>query len=526
MNTTGAPDILQILKTFYRHRGIIIAAFFVVTLLAGYLAMMLPNIYRSSSLIVVTPQRVPATFVTSTVTMELRERIQSIIQEILSRTQLVKVAQEFDLYSNSTASSDDRVDKLRKSIKIDVRVPQARGADGAVFELSFESENAQTAQQVTNRLAALFIEQNLQVREQQAVGTKAFISAEAERLRKELEQQEGVVNRYKAAHLYELPDQLDANLRNLEQLRRELEASNLRLTSLQERRGNLQKQSVETDSLRVDLLNPPVGGLGGTEGLINRNVQLDPVLQLELKQKELASMQQRYSEKHPDVVRLVREIELLQSEVKHIGSSTPENASKVTALTPVRQVLQVQIADLDSEISTLRSYQERVRGQIRQLESRVDTAPIRAIELTKITRGYEITLKKYQDLLAKNLESELSQNMEKNFKGEQFQILDAANLPLYPVRPNRRMILFVGILAGLGIGFVLAFLRDNFGTAFRTADDISAYVSVPLLVTVPALLTRGSVLEQRRSQGLLVLTSIGVLIVGVLLLRTFGPRYF
>ena len=141
-----------------------------------------------------------------------------------------------------------------------------------VFELSFESENPEKAKQVTSRLGSLFIDQNLQVREQQAEGTKSFINTEAERLRKELEEQETVVNQYKAVNRYELPDQLDTNLRSLDQLRRELEANNLRLAALQERKGILQKQTVESDILGMDLLG---GGslLGGSEIGTTENVQ-------------------------------------------------------------------------------------------------------------------------------------------------------------------------------------------------------------------------------------------------------------
>ena len=163
--------------------------------------------------------------------------MQAIIQEILSRTQLEKIVQEFDLYpSDKSSMLEDRIERLRKTIKVEFR-------RNNVFQLSFESDNPETAKQVTGRLASLFIEQNLQVREQQAMGTKAFMSAEADRLRKELEEQEAVVNQYKAANRYELPDQQDSNLRTLEQLRREMEAGNQRLTALQERKGILQKQT-------------------------------------------------------------------------------------------------------------------------------------------------------------------------------------------------------------------------------------------------------------------------------------------
>ncbi len=163
--------------------------------------------------------------------------MQAIIQEILSRTQLEKIVQEFDLYpSDKSSMLEGRIERLRKTIKVEFR-------RNNVFQLSFESDNPEKAKQVTGRLASLFIEQNLQVREQQAMGTKAFMSAEVDRLRKELEEQEAVVNQYKAANRYELPDQQDSNLRSLEQLRREMEAGNQRLTALQERKGILQKQT-------------------------------------------------------------------------------------------------------------------------------------------------------------------------------------------------------------------------------------------------------------------------------------------
>jgi protein tyrosine kinase modulator len=519
MNAAADFNVSQILSNLYRKKGLIIAVFVVVSLLAAYLATILPDIYRSSTLIVVTPQRLPASFVTSTVTMDLEERMQSIVQEILSGTQLDKIIQEFNLYPFDTQGSNlrDRVEKLRKSIKVDFRRNNTRDSM-TVFQLSFESGNPEKARQVTQRLATLFIDQNLQVREQQAIGTKAFMNSEVERLRKELEQQETVVNQYKAGHLYELPDQLDTNLRTLEQLRRELEANNLRLSTLQERKGTLQKQSVESDILKVDALSGSVmvQGDGVTQSV-----------QLEVKKKELDSLLQRYSTRHPDVIRLQKEIQSLEAEIGNTSSSKTTNSAKVaTPISPLKQVLQKQVTDIDSEIQALRSQAEGIRNQIGTLQARVNNAPVRAIELSRVSRGYEITLKKYQDLLAKSLESELSENMEKNKKGEQFRILDPANLPLRPARPNRLMILLVGLASGLAGGVALAFLWDNLDTSFKRGEEIIAYVNLPLLVTIPALITRDGVLEQRRAQGLLVMASIGILAVGVVCARILGPMYF
>ncbi len=340
------------------------------------------------------------------------------------------------------------------------------------------------------------------------MGTKSFINTEAERLRKELEEQEVVVNRYKAAHLYELPDQLDANLRSLEQYRRELEAGNQRLAALEERKGVIQKQSVESD-----IFSP--GGIS-----VDSNDGNNQNIPVELKKKELESLLQKYSEKHPDVIRVRKEIQALESRGKN--PSSVNSAS----INPVKQVLQKQVGDLNSETQLLRSQQDRLRDQIATLQARVDNSPIRAIELAKISRGYDITLRKYQDLLAKGLESELSENMEKTLKGEQFQILDPANFPLKPLKPNRPMIIFLGLFGGLAAGLGLAFVWDNVDTSFKRSDELAGFVNIPLLATIPAMVTRGSVLDQRRAQGILVFASIAVLAVGIVCVQIFGPIYF
>jgi len=505
-------DLSRLLSSFNRQKGLIIAVFIVVSALSAYLAAILPEVYRSSTLILVTPQKVPSSFVTSTVTTDLTERMQSITQEILSRTRLEKIIEEFGLYADKKVSTmEDRVENLRRRISVDFR-------RNNIFQLSFQNENPEKAKQVTSRLASLFIEQNLLVREQQALGTKSFINAEADRLRKELEQQESEVNTFKAAHRFELPDVMDANLRTLEQLRSELQASFSRLASLQERRASLEKQLVESEVSAPEMSSKP-GSFGGS------GASADMILQA--RRRELEELSRRYSSKHPDVILLKAQIAAAEAASK--PEKTETSAAKgltPVVVSPLGQVLQKQITGLDGEIKSIQAQTEGLKQQVALYQSRVDNTSVRGIELSKISRTYEITLRKYQDLLAKGLESELSENMEKKQKGEQFQILDPANFPFKPFRPNRQMILLIGMLAGLGGGFALAFLWDNFNTSFRRAEDLTAYINVPLLATIPALATRSSVLEQRRAHGLLVLGSLAVMVIGLFCVRIFGPVYF
>jgi hypothetical protein len=251
-----------------------------------------------------------------------------------------------------------------------------------------------------------------------------------------------------------------------------------------------------------------------------------PDVVLQTRRKELDELSRRYSAKHPDVILL--KAELAAAEKANQADKSQSAGGRATVFSsvasPLGQVLQKQIGGLDGEIKSIQSQAESLRAQVATYQSRIDNTSVRGIDLSKISRTYEITLRKYQDLLAKGLESELSENLEKKQKGEQFQVLDPANFPIKPARPNRQMIVLIGLLAGLGGGFALAFLWDNFNSSFRRGEDLTAYVNLPLLATIPALVTRSSVLEQRRAHGLLVLGSLAILVVGLFCVRMFVLR--
>src|SRR3989337_3033548 len=191
-----------------------------------------------------TTQRLPSNYVASTVTSTIDQRMLAMTQQILSRTSLEKIIRALNLFSNngSEKGMDGRVNQMRKIINIE-------NNRNDTFRLSFDHESPQTAMEVTARLASLFIDENVRSREQQAAGTTAFMNTEVERLRKELEEQESIVNLYKSQHQKDLPEQLDANLRTLEQMRRELESGMLRLTSLEERKALIEETRIATASI-------------------------------------------------------------------------------------------------------------------------------------------------------------------------------------------------------------------------------------------------------------------------------------
>lgn len=529
MNTSADIDIGKILNAFYRRRGLIIAVFAIVFLLTTDVAFVLPRAYRSSSLILVTPQRLPASYVTSTVTSSIQDRIQSITQQILSRTSLEKIIKDFNLYPDTRqwTTMEDRIDELRRKVRADVQrdksaqgppIREKSGQTSTTFLLSFQAESPAKAVQVTNRLASLFIEENLKDREERAIGTTSFINAEVERIRKELEEQETVVNEYKAKYRYELPDQLSPNLKTLDHLRDELQNNTVRLGALQERTAAQEKQLAEMDTAGAES-----GGGVDAEG----KPTASRPKQIETKKSQLASLLAQYSERHPDVIKLRKEIDALEKETptEEPTAGAPAPRAAAASRNPLRDTIRKQMTDTLLDIRTIKAKNEISRKDITTYQTRVENTPLRAIELSKVGRNYEITLKKYQDLVAKALDSQLSENMEKKQKGEQFQVLDPANVPEKPESPKRSWILLLGLVGGLGAGFGLAFLLEIMDTSFKAGDELEGYANVPLLATLPAVVTRGTVLQKRRMQGLLVLASVILIVVGVVTIHLSVPYF-
>src|SRR5258706_11576051 len=287
---------------------------------------------------------------------------------------------------------------------------------------------------------------------------------------------------------------------------------------MNERRGSLQNQLVEA--------NTPLAANSRTgESEVKLNLPANQKIQI--RQKELDSLLIRYSEKHPDVMRLRAEIASLEKELDSEKAKAKKiGPARESTDNPLKQLIEEQIDSLKSSISAIQASNGELRDSIAVYQKRVEGTPLRGIELTKVTRTYDITLRKYQDLLAKGLESQLSENLEKKQKGEQFQVIDPANLPLSPVKPNRPFILFGGLAAGVLGGLAAAFLWDILDRSFKNSDDLASFIDLPILATIPTIVTRGAVLERRRAQGLLGISTLALLLVGLILIRLFGSRFF
>lgn len=469
----------------------------------------LPKVYKATTLILVQPQAVPESYVRSTITDSVANRLNTISQEILSRTRLEKVIQEFTLYADlhKKIPLEEIIEVMRKAIEIKVQEPRRDRGDQATnsFSISFEGGEPKTVMMVTNKLASLFIEENLKVREFQAEGTSEFLSKELLGIDEQLKRKEQDIRSFKERNMGQLPQQLDANLRILERLQQQVRTTNESLRAAEDRSIVIQSQ-IELIKKR----EPIQVGRGGTvsvQGDASGDPGEDPIiLQLRNLKRDLAMVESKYKQTHPDVIDLKKKVVDLEPKVKELLEK--QEAEKKTRLQvreervieqnvpppapdPETQRLFTQYTEQYNatalEAKRLREEEKDLKQQIAFYQRRIEDTPRREQELTLLTRDYELLKNNYQSLLDKKMQAQMAGNLERKQQGEQFKILDPARLPETPIKPDRNKIFLIGAFIGMAMGLGLAWFRESLDQSFHTISEVESYLELPVLATIPNL---------------------------------------
>lgn len=446
------------------------------------LRLMTP-IYRASTLVMVEKQKVPADYVKPTVTSGMEERLSTIEQQITNRSNLERIVQEMDLYPELRyGQTPEPIEKVVRVARANLTV--AKKGD-SVFTIYFKDPDPVKAANTANRVAELFIQENLKLRENQAQGTSSFLEAELEQTKQKLEQQEAKIAAFKSLYMGQLPEQRDTNLQAVGQLQDKLEINMDALDKAETRKIILQRQITEL-SQPIPLPQAPMPAAPSGPRAPTRLEQL---------QAQLVELRTRYTSQHPDVIRLEAEIE----QVKKIESGQRIEVSEAPALpapqtyTPrVDPALRAQLEAVDMEIRGLHAERARILADIGNTQVRLENVPRVEQQLLSLTRDYDNIQRSYESLLAKRIEAKLAENLEKSRQSEQFNILEKAIPPSDPYSPNRLLFLAIGLAGGTLLGFVSAFLRDQTDSTFAEGDSLQhAFPGVQVLATIPQLTGSG-----------------------------------
>jgi polysaccharide chain length determinant protein (PEP-CTERM system associated) len=503
--TYRPEDYVEIL---WRRRwlGIIPFVFIALGTIVG--TQFVPNRYTSSAQVLVVPQQVPKNYVEPTVTSGLAERLQSITQQILSRTRLERVILDFNLYPNErkALTMEDVVALMRKDVKLDIGRP-ARGSDPGFFTVSFISENPRTAMQVADRLASLFISENLQDRTVQADQTNQFLQTQLEDARRRLADHERKLEAFRRTYSGQLPTQVQSNLQVMQSTQIEMQA-------LGESMNRDRDRQLTLDKLIGDLLS-----INAAAQASQTEPQASPLTaaeQLEQARAALKALLVRLKPEHPDVMAAQRTVKELEQKAQEEALNAPIGDGQ----TPVRlsvgdmqriSDMRAERESLERRIAANRTEEARLQEVLNTYRKRVEAAPTREAELTELMRDYDTLQDSYKTLLTKSQDSKIAADLERRQIGEQFRIIDPARLPERPVSPDRPRLNAMGAMGGLALGLALIALVEYRDTSVRTDDDVRYSLALPVIAVIPAMITDTERATRRRMR--LIATAASLLLV-------------
>ena len=489
----------NILKIGWRRRWQILLPAVVIAAAGSWWIHRLPDRYRSDALLQFVPQPVPEAFVRSTVTTRSDQRLQSITQQILSRTRLEQIVRDFDLYADrrKTDAMQDIVDSMR------TRDIEVRPVKGDAFRLGFSAGTPDVAMRVVERLVSLFIVETSQDRAALAEGTDQVLEAQLEDARRRLIDNEMKLAEYRRRHNGELPTQVEANVRGVHNTEMQLQV----LTDSLNR--DRDRQLVLERSLRDANLGELIEGTGRVAS--DETSKLTAAEQLERAETTLKNMQASLTEHHPDVVALMQTIAELRHRAQAESSLRQIQSAAASAADRLRnsrlEGLQAELSAVERQVAEKVAEGERLRRVLLNYKRRTEVAPTREAELAALTRDYDTLQQAYRALLTKKQESQIAANLERRQVDAHFKVLDPARLPEQPFTPKRARLYAIAALAGFGIGLMFAVIAEWLDRGLRTEEDVRMALGLPVLAAIPLVSRR------HRSVGAATVLSVATAIV-------------
>jgi polysaccharide biosynthesis transport protein len=484
---------------------------FLIALFLGWLAVwaaswILPVSYKSGTLILVEQPTMPKDYVVSNINEDLQAQMQNITQQILSRTRLIRIIGELNLYSGGhrRRTPDEKVALMRKDIGIEL-VRDSPSLQITAFKIDYSAPDPHVAQRVTSELTNLFISENLEVRQQQSEDTTKFLETQLEAARQSLAEQDAKIRIFKGQHVGDLPTQQASNLQILGGMQSQLENEQDALNTARQQQVYLQTLINQYRTLQ--------GTSKTADGTPTGLPAVDK--ELEKMKSQLADLSSEYTDQYPDVQKLKSQIaktEKMRAEIianlrnQASGDSQPESAAVTRDADPSQNSpmlpLQSQLQANKAEITNREQAIAGLKAKVSDYQARLNDEPVREQQLADLTRGYDQSKANYDDLLKKKNESKMATSMEQMQKGQRFRTLDPPSLPVKPDFPDRLKFSGMGLGLGLAFGVVVAGGFEFMDDRVHSENEIKALLPMKVISEIPEVL---SALDEKKSKKRMLL---------------------
>lgn len=564
-STDSAQSLHDYVAIFARRRTLILTTGGILLLLSLAAAFLWPPTYKSMATILIEEQEIPTDLVRSTITSYADQRIETIKQQVMSRTTLWKVVEQFDLYPDQRKASpaEEVVKRFIKDIEVEVisadvvdkRTQHATKATIA-FTVAYQSKSPDLAQKVANELTSLFLGQNLKSRERQAQEATSFLQQEAENLARHIGEIDDKIAGFKQRASGALPELMQLNQQLMNQSDRELMDIDQQIRTLEERKNYLEGElaTIKPNSPmisasgerildsadRLRALRAEYAGASGNlapdhpdivkmkqeiEALEKETGHLPEVeeasKQLVDARASLATISERLGNEHPDVVTARRRIAALEQEVRKLRAVPPRKNPTQRPENPAYINLQAQLNSATSSLDALRKTKADVKQRLQAYATRLEKTPELEPEYLVLIRDRDTSGQKYQDIRSRLLEAKVSEGLEVQRKGERFSLIDPPSLPEKPDKPNRLAIVLLGFILAVGGGLGSGAAAESLDHSIRSPEQLAQLTHMFPLAVVPFMPNEQDLLKAVKRRRIVRGTGVGALAMILLLLHAF-----
>lgn len=535
-----------------RYKKGIIITFLVILVISALFAILIPPVYRSYTTILIEEQEIPTDLVRSTVTSYAMQRIQEIKARTLTRAVLLELIEKYDLYEGrrQRETTEELLERMRAAIFVEpvsteiVDPRTARTGEAVIaFNLAFEGEDPITTQKVASELTNKFLSENIKTRTESTEETYSFLTEEARKLDQEIKALEMELANLKDRYPNSMPELEQLNLRLLERTEEQLTTLEANLRELVKTKISLEGKLAQTSplgptfastgdrildpesrlkGLRTELItkstrysedHPDLVSLRreikGLEEELGIDVDFsEQAKQLEQFKSDLASMREKYSDEHPDVQGLRRAVAALQAELKaQANTQIQATQSNSKPDNPIYLGLKTQLESTQSSINSLETQKAELKRKLAEYEQRLLDAPQVEKQVRGIARELSNASMRYQEVRAKQMDAEVAQELEKGRKGERFELIEPAQLPEQPERPNRVLIMFLGCILSCVGGFGYGAIRESLDNTVHGARGIALTTGHLPLTTIPRI-DNSTEASRKKRTNLIVLGAV------------------
>lgn len=509
----------EYIKILQRRKWFIILPMIAITAAVIWVVYRLPNIYESTTLIVVKPSNLPAGVMPMLSEDSITRQLTAINQVVTSRSSLEPLVEKYELYKIERLRGmpmEHVIDRTRNDI--DVAVNRSRNDITHGFNISFRYREPKIAQAVTAELASKYI--NFQTNEtlNSNVAAKSFFDQQVNQAREALSAVDKQREEFMAANVGKLPKETDALLSQLSGLREEQKALIAEVGRLQDRRAAestqlnlLKEQAAKNIEFAAESLTDPKTTLAWSQ-LVSRKAALEG---------ELTRLTQEYKPVHPDVIAKQKEIDQVKDEMKRMEDEWKESIKQKEKRLKERPDTSIGAAEsnlrmVDGEIKRQQKLLGDNETAIAGIVDRLNQVPGVEVALGAIERDYQTKKAAYDSLVQQQQKITLGAEAASQHQGEGIEVIDPANLPAQPVAPKRLMLSALGLVFGFGLGlvFVAAFEGPRLLT-IQNSEDARHYTGLPVLLAVPELLTPQEARSLPRRRKLLLAAGMVATVVSI-----------